>query len=314
MAEEAGNDIIILSPYDDVTDESDKTDNKNGVLPESPEKEKPSATGDEPLSPDMPAELPGDEEISQPSEPVQPHVPEPEPEPEKSQEEPEIPSSSPERRGSEPEPHIEAVTPEPKRPAPEPEPEEPAAVPEHHSPEPEPERHISEPEPEPEVPTRPKRESPEPKPEIPSAPPKQPSPEPVPARDNWHPQPQPQPQPHPQPQPQPQPQPRQQPVPRYPEPRPVRNTRNMQIIASGMSEEMQQYAVTLAQEAIANFSTDKMRIAHHLMSKFEEAYGAPWHCVVSGGELGFFVRYDPQNHIYFTLDSNTIFLFKHQTS
>lgn len=53
-----------------------------------------------------------------------------------------------------------------------------------------------------------------------------------------------------------------------------------------------------------------MAIAQYIISHFEEKYGPSWHCIVSDGNLGFFVRYDPSDHIYFSLGSLTVFLFK----
>lgn len=85
------------------------------------------------------------------------------------------------------------------------------------------------------------------------------------------------------------------------------------IIASGMDEEMQQFAVQCANEAIAQHRNEKMAIAQYCMHHFEQKYGPPWHCVVSDGNLGFYVRYDASNHIYFVIGPITIFLFKSQS-
>uniref|UniRef100_A0A0R3RX33 Dynein light chain n=1 Tax=Elaeophora elaphi TaxID=1147741 RepID=A0A0R3RX33_9BILA len=87
---------------------------------------------------------------------------------------------------------------------------------------------------------------------------------------------------------------------------------NAQILATGMDAEKQQYAVQCANEAIAQHSNQNMAIAQYIMSHFEERYGSPWHCFVSDGTLGFYVRYDASNHIYFSLGSITVFLFKNQ--
>uniref|UniRef100_A0A915Q4L9 Dynein light chain n=1 Tax=Setaria digitata TaxID=48799 RepID=A0A915Q4L9_9BILA len=87
---------------------------------------------------------------------------------------------------------------------------------------------------------------------------------------------------------------------------------NAQIIASGMDEEKQQFAVQCANEAISQHPNQNMAMAQYIMAHFEERYGAPWHCIVSDGSLGFFVRYDQSNHIYFAIGSITIFLFKNQ--
>ncbi|VDN08504.1 unnamed protein product [Thelazia callipaeda] len=89
-------------------------------------------------------------------------------------------------------------------------------------------------------------------------------------------------------------------------------TVNAQVIATGMEAEMQEYAIQCANEAIAEHSGQNMAIAQYIMSHFEEKYDSPWHCVVSDGNLGFFVRYDASNHIYFTVGPITIFLFKNQ--
>ncbi|VDK76891.1 unnamed protein product [Litomosoides sigmodontis] len=86
---------------------------------------------------------------------------------------------------------------------------------------------------------------------------------------------------------------------------------NAQIIASGMDAEKQRYAVQCGNEAVAQHSNQNMAIAQYIMSHFEEKYGPSWHCIVSDGSLGFFVRYDPTDHIYFSLESLTVFLFKH---
>ncbi|EJW84593.1 hypothetical protein WUBG_04497 [Wuchereria bancrofti] len=87
-----------------------------------------------------------------------------------------------------------------------------------------------------------------------------------------------------------------------------------QIIATGMNTEMQQYASLLASEALTQFPNQMMAIARHIMMNFEERYGPAWCCVVSNGQLGFYLRYDRENHIYFTLSRHTIFLYKSSTS
>ncbi|VDO21446.1 unnamed protein product, partial [Brugia timori] len=83
-----------------------------------------------------------------------------------------------------------------------------------------------------------------------------------------------------------------------------------QIIATGMNTEMQQYASLLASEALTQFPNQMMAIARHIMMNFEERYGPVWCCAVSNGQLGFYLRYDRENHIYFTLSRHTIFLYK----
>ncbi|VDM06848.1 unnamed protein product [Wuchereria bancrofti] len=87
---------------------------------------------------------------------------------------------------------------------------------------------------------------------------------------------------------------------------------NAQIIASGMDTEKQQYAIQCANEAIMQHPSQNMAMAQYIMSHFEERYGSAWHCIVSDGNLGFYIRYDPSNHIYFFIGSTTIFLFKNE--
>ncbi|VBB33272.1 unnamed protein product, partial [Acanthocheilonema viteae] len=87
-----------------------------------------------------------------------------------------------------------------------------------------------------------------------------------------------------------------------------------QVIATGMNMEMQQYASLLANEALTQFPNHMMAIARHIMVHFEERYGSPWCCIVSNGQLGFYLRYDRQNYIYFALSRHTIFLYKTFTS
>uniref|UniRef100_A0A915Q1F5 Dynein light chain n=1 Tax=Setaria digitata TaxID=48799 RepID=A0A915Q1F5_9BILA len=109
---------------------------------------------------------------------------------------------------------------------------------------------------------------------------------------------------HPHPPPQPQPQPAIDPV----------QHGECQIIATGMNLEMQQYASSLASQALAQFPNHMMAIARHIMMNFEQRYGSPWSCIVSNGQLGFYMRYDRQNHIYFVSSGHTIFLYKNITT
>lgn len=48
------------------------------------------------------------------------------------------------------------------------------------------------------------------------------------------------------------------------------------------------------------------------MQRFDERFGAPWHCIVGDQPLDFYARYDQQNYIYFIVEPLTILLFKHQ--
>ncbi|KAM3716796.1 Dynein light chain 1, cytoplasmic [Dirofilaria immitis] len=105
------------------------------------------------------------------------------------------------------------------------------------------------------------------------------------------------------------------PEPYYPKPAPtLMKSEVCQIISTGMNAEMQQYASSLATQAFAQFPNHLMAIARHIMINFEEKYEPPWCCIVSNGQLGFYLRYDRQNHIYFSLFKHTIFLYKESIS
>uniref|UniRef100_A0A914S0E2 Dynein light chain n=1 Tax=Parascaris equorum TaxID=6256 RepID=A0A914S0E2_PAREQ len=74
------------------------------------------------------------------------------------------------------------------------------------------------------------------------------------------------------------------------------------LVASGMDDEMESFAVSLAIDAIAVFCNEKMKIAKYIASKFEAKYGAPWHCIASDGHMRFYVRYDADDHIFFAVN------------
>ncbi|VDN08503.1 unnamed protein product [Thelazia callipaeda] len=83
-----------------------------------------------------------------------------------------------------------------------------------------------------------------------------------------------------------------------------------QIVGTGMNKCMQQLAISLAGEALTQFQNNLMLVSRHVMMNFEQRFGQVWHCIVSEGNLGFYMRYDPENHIYFTFEKYTFFLYK----
>ncbi|KAF1825227.1 uncharacterized protein K489DRAFT_429521 [Dissoconium aciculare CBS 342.82] len=83
-----------------------------------------------------------------------------------------------------------------------------------------------------------------------------------------------------------------------------------QIKSVDMSEDMQQEAVEVAQEAMDKFTVEK-EIAHHIKRTFDERKGATWHCIV-GRNFGSFVTHETKHFIYFYLGHAAILLFKTQ--
>ncbi|KAK5121289.1 hypothetical protein LTR85_005455 [Meristemomyces frigidus] len=86
-----------------------------------------------------------------------------------------------------------------------------------------------------------------------------------------------------------------------------------QVKSVDMSEDMQQEAIEVAQEAMDKYSIEKARceIAHHIKRTFDERKGATWHCIV-GRNFGSFVTHETKHFIYFYLGHCAILLFKTQ--
>ncbi|CZR55051.1 related to dynein light chain [Phialocephala subalpina] len=83
-----------------------------------------------------------------------------------------------------------------------------------------------------------------------------------------------------------------------------------QVKSVDMSEEMQQEAIEVAQEAMSKFSVEK-DIAMHIKKTFDERKGPTWHCIV-GRNFGSFVTHETKHFIYFYLGHCAILLFKTQ--
>lgn len=52
-----------------------------------------------------------------------------------------------------------------------------------------------------------------------------------------------------------------------------------------------------------------MAVARDVMVACEQQFGESWNCVVSDGELGFYMRYHQENHIYCSVGGLTVFLY-----
>ncbi|OBT74084.1 hypothetical protein VF21_07110 [Pseudogymnoascus sp. 05NY08] len=83
-----------------------------------------------------------------------------------------------------------------------------------------------------------------------------------------------------------------------------------QVKSADMSEEMQQEAIEIAQEAMLKFNIEK-DIAQHIKKTFDDRKGPTWHCIV-GRNFGSFVTHETKHFIYFYLGHCAILLFKTQ--
>ncbi|KAI4762501.1 hypothetical protein E4T44_14659 [Aureobasidium sp. EXF-8845] len=101
-----------------------------------------------------------------------------------------------------------------------------------------------------------------------------------------------------------------------------------QVKSADMTEDMQQEAIEVAQEAMEKFNIEK-DIAHHIKktvsqyhlttlrretlmaTQFDERKGVTWHCIV-GRNFGSFVTHETKHFIYFYLGHCAILLFKTQ--
>ncbi|QDS70934.1 hypothetical protein FKW77_006785 [Venturia effusa] len=83
-----------------------------------------------------------------------------------------------------------------------------------------------------------------------------------------------------------------------------------QVKAADMSEDMQQEAIEVAQDAMLKFNIEK-EIAQYIKKEFDQRKGATWHCIV-GRNFGSFVTHETKHFIYFYLGHCAILLFKTQ--
>ncbi|RYP62653.1 hypothetical protein DL769_007215 [Monosporascus sp. CRB-8-3] len=95
-----------------------------------------------------------------------------------------------------------------------------------------------------------------------------------------------------------------------PTPAAGRDKLEAQIKAADMTEDMQQEAIDVAQEAMGKFTIEK-DIAQHIKRTFDERKGPTWHCIV-GRNFGSFVTHETKHFIYFYLGHCAILLFKTQ--
>lgn len=90
----------------------------------------------------------------------------------------------------------------------------------------------------------------------------------------------------------------------------AREKLDAQIKSADMTDDMQQEAIEVAQEAMGKFSIEK-DIAQHIKRTFDERKGPTWHCIV-GRNFGSYVTHETKHFIYFYLGHCAILLFKTQ--
>ncbi|VDM41698.1 unnamed protein product [Toxocara canis] len=83
---------------------------------------------------------------------------------------------------------------------------------------------------------------------------------------------------------------------------------DIRVVSSGMTRPRERFAIDLVSEGIQRFVGDKMRAARHVVERFEERHGSPYHCAMSEGELGFSVHHRAAMH--FKIGSTAVFLFR----
>ncbi|GMP85566.1 hypothetical protein CsSME_00038666 [Camellia sinensis var. sinensis] len=77
-----------------------------------------------------------------------------------------------------------------------------------------------------------------------------------------------------------------------------------------MEEAMQSHVMELAYQALdLHEVSDCQSIAHYIKQKFDEAYGAAWHCVV-GKEFGSCITHLCGSFMFFRVDMMEFLVFK----
>mmetsp|Transcript_3938 Transcript_3938/g.15207 ORF Transcript_3938/g.15207 Transcript_3938/m.15207 type:complete len:90 (-) Transcript_3938:213-482(-) len=83
--------------------------------------------------------------------------------------------------------------------------------------------------------------------------------------------------------------------------------RGIVVKATRMDQEMQDTAVTVAQDAIKEYMTEQ-EIASAIKQKFEGIYHTTWHCFV-GRDFGCYVTHQENAFIYFYVGQLGVCLF-----
>ncbi|EDW03753.1 dynein light chain 1, cytoplasmic [Drosophila grimshawi] len=80
------------------------------------------------------------------------------------------------------------------------------------------------------------------------------------------------------------------------------------IITTDMCEEMQNYCIHCANEALEIFNTEK-DIAVYIKNEFDSKYCPSWQCIV-GHNFGLYVTHETSHFIHFNLNGADVLLFK----
>ena len=75
-----------------------------------------------------------------------------------------------------------------------------------------------------------------------------------------------------------------------------------------MSDEMQQIAIQLAQDALDKLTVEK-DVAGFIKKEFDKRYNPTWHCVV-GRNFGSYVTHETKHFLYFYVGQVAVLLFK----
>ena len=87
-------------------------------------------------------------------------------------------------------------------------------------------------------------------------------------------------------------------------------TSSVEIIDSGMSVRDENEAISAARTALDVIREDTVEIVRRIGKYFQEAYDGSWHCIVTFGSLGCYVRPVDGYCIYFSVAGMEILLFR----
>eukprot|EP00170_Pyropia_yezoensis_P004350 contig_17797_g4363 len=80
------------------------------------------------------------------------------------------------------------------------------------------------------------------------------------------------------------------------------------VKAADMAEDMQQEAINVAIEALAQHAVER-DVARSVKTAFDAAYGPAWHCVV-GRDYGSYVTHEVGAFVYFFVGGWSVLLFR----
>ncbi len=84
--------------------------------------------------------------------------------------------------------------------------------------------------------------------------------------------------------------------------------RSSVIKNADMSEEMQQHAIDVANQALDRHNIER-DIAAYIKKEFDKKFNPTWHCIV-GRSFGSYITHESKHFIYFYVGQLAILLFK----